>query len=184
VGAQSTVGFVYFRAMPTRESTRGRSSKAGSAGSAWRTSIQQGQDVDVAKPSPTTVVVAANGTGTGALIGQFSFTQVTTVNFANNTSAGSGQWIAANGDSIYTTIAGSGYFMASGLIRITEIHTVTSGTGRFTGAQESFTLVRVADILRGHSPARSSGPSLPRAQLTENSYIRRRLAPAAFPRPK
>src|SRR5439155_17759882 len=59
--------------------------------------------------SPTTVVVAANGTGIGALIGQFSFTQVTTVNFSNNASTGPAQWIAANGDSIYTAVAGAGY---------------------------------------------------------------------------
>src|SRR5690242_11176062 len=71
--------------------------------------IQQGQDVDIAGgPPPITVVVAANGTGIGTLIGQLSFTQVVTVNFANNTSTGSGRWIAANGDSIYTTVFGSG----------------------------------------------------------------------------
>ena len=47
------------------------------------------------------------------------------------------------GDSIYKPLPER---VTGDFIRITEIHTVTGGTGRFTGAQESFTLVRVADI--------------------------------------
>src|SRR3954447_20995124 len=71
--------------------------------------MRQGQDVDIAGgPPPITVVVQASGTGIGSLLGQFSFTQVSTVNFVNNTSSGSGQWMAADGDSIYTTLAGAG----------------------------------------------------------------------------
>src|SRR5260370_19735195 len=110
--------------------------------------IQQGQDVDIAGgPPPITVVVAASGTGTGALVGQFSFTQVTTVNFANNTSTASAQWIAANQHSIYTTVYSPSASVTGDFIRITEIHTVTGGTGRFTGAQGSFTVVRLASLL-------------------------------------
>jgi hypothetical protein len=110
--------------------------------------IQQGQDVDIAGgPPPITVVVAVSGTGTGAHMGQFSFTQVITVNFTNNTSAGSAQWNAANGDSIYTTVAGAGASVTGGFIRLTEIHTITGGTGRFTGAQGSFTVVRLANLV-------------------------------------
>jgi hypothetical protein len=111
--------------------------------------IQQGQDVDIAGgPPPITVVVAANGTGTGTHMGQFSFKQVSTVNFVNNTSAGSGQWIAANGDHIYTTVFGANAVVdpTRGVITITEINTITGGTGRFAGAQGSFTVVRVANL--------------------------------------
>ena len=116
----------------------------------FKGTIQQGQDVDIAGgPPPITVVVAASGTGTGTLVGQLSFTQVTTVNFANNTSAGSGQWIAANGDSIYTTVFGAHAVVdpTRGVITITEINTITGGTGRFAGAQGSFTVVRVANLV-------------------------------------
>ena len=112
--------------------------------------IQQGQDVDLAGgPPPITVVVKASGTGIGTLVGQLSFTQVTTVNFANNTSAGSGQWIAANGDSIYTTVVGVRAVVDTtrGVITITEINTITGGTGRFAGAQGSFTVVRLANVV-------------------------------------
>ena len=103
----------------------------------------QGQDTDIGGPD-TAFVVDTSGTGIGTPVGQFSFTQETTVNLNAGTETGSAHWVAANGDSIYTTIAGSGEPLASGLIRITEIHTITGGTGRFAGAQGSFTVDRLA----------------------------------------
>jgi hypothetical protein len=103
----------------------------------------QGTDAD-SNFTNTTVSVSTTGTGLGTLLGQFSFTQEATVNFASSTSTGSAHWIAANGDSIYTTIAGSGEPTDTGLIRITEIQTITGGTGRFWGAQGSFTVERLA----------------------------------------
>jgi hypothetical protein len=67
-----------------------------------------------------------------------------TGNLTNFTAAGSAQWIAANGDSIYTTIVGQAELsdIPGGFLKVTEIHTITGGTGRFTGAQGSFTVHR------------------------------------------
>jgi hypothetical protein len=105
----------------------------------------QGHDVDIPSPLPNTVVVDTSGTGIGTLLGEFSFSQQTTVNLAAGTDTGSAHWIAANGDSIDTTLAGSGELTATpGVISITEIHTITGGTGRFAGAQGSFTVERLA----------------------------------------
>jgi hypothetical protein len=92
---------------------------------------------------PTTI--ATTGTGMGTLLGQFSFTQEVTVNVANFTDTGSAHWIAANGDSIYTTVVGSAV-PGSVVFKITEIHTITGGTGRFTGAQGSFTVDRTHNV--------------------------------------
>ena len=103
----------------------------------------KGQDSDIGGPD-TAFVVDTSGTGIGTPVGQFSFTQEFALNFDTGAETGSAHWIAANGDSIYTTIAGSGYFLPSGFIRITEIHTITGGTGRFAGAQGSFTVDRLA----------------------------------------
>jgi hypothetical protein len=104
----------------------------------------QGNDTDTAFTN-TTVTVLTVGTGVGTHVGQFSFTQQITVNFADGTDTGSAHWIAANGDSFDTTIAGSGEPTDTpGVIRITEIHTITGGTGRFAGAQGSFTMERMA----------------------------------------
>ncbi len=65
--------------------------------------------------------------------GQFSFTQDLTLNFLNFTVTGSAQWIAANGDMINTMFR-IGYTRHV-VFTVTEIHTITGGTGRFTGAQ-------------------------------------------------
>jgi hypothetical protein len=57
----------------------------------------------------------------------------------NFTATGSAQWIAANRDSIYTTIFGHAEPAdIPGFLKVTEIHTIIGGTGRFTGAQGSF----------------------------------------------
>jgi hypothetical protein len=104
----------------------------------------QGNDTDTAFTN-TTVTVLTVGTGVGTHVGQFSFTQEITVNFAEGTGTGSAHWIAANGDSFDTTIAGSAEPTDTpGVISITEIHTITGGTGRFAGAQGSFTMERMA----------------------------------------
>jgi len=73
----------------------------------------QGLDVHLGMPSPTTGLLGTSGTGIGTLVGQFSFTQESTVNLANGTLKGSAHWIAANGDSIDTTIAGSSELTAT-----------------------------------------------------------------------
>ena len=60
----------------------------------------------------------------------------------NFTASGSAQWKAANGDIIYTTVFGSAALsdIPGGFLKVTETHTITGGTGRFTGAQGSFTV--------------------------------------------
>ena len=105
----------------------------------------QGHDTDTpcSPPQSQCVVVTTTGTGIGTHLGDFSFTQVATVNLVARTSAGSAHWIAANGDSIDTTCTGSAELTATpGVISITEIHTITGGTGRFSGAQGSFIVHR------------------------------------------
>ena len=107
----------------------------------------QGHDTDTpcSPPQSQCVVVTTTGTGIGTHLGDFSFTQVSKVNRAARTSAGSAQWIAANGDSIDTTFTGSAEPTATpGVISITGIYTITGGTGRFSGAQGSFTVERLA----------------------------------------
>ena len=103
----------------------------------------QGHDADIGFTN-TTATVLTVGTGIGTHLGQFSFTQTGTVEFATGHDTGSAQWFAANGDSISTTITGSGEMIEPGLFRIEDVHTITGGTGRFAGAQGSFTVKRLA----------------------------------------
>jgi len=108
----------------------------------------QGHDVDSPGPSEGTIVVTTTGTGIGTHLGDFSFTQVVTVTLAEFTDTGSAHWVAANGDNIDTTLAGSAELTATpGILLITEVHTVTGGTGRFASAQGSFVVERLASAV-------------------------------------
>ena len=92
------------------------------------------QGSDTVTP-PVTIATAAAGTATH--LGQFSFTHVLTL----NTLTGSAHWVAANGDSIDSTSVVSAV-PGPVVFTVTEIHTITGGTGRFSGAQGSFTVHR------------------------------------------
>jgi hypothetical protein len=106
----------------------------------------QGTDTD---SDPTgTIVVTTDGSGIGTLFGRFSFTQRVTLTFATGTTTGVAHWVAANGDSIDTTVAGSGHRTGvPGEIDITDVHIITGGTGRFTEAQGHFTVKRFASAI-------------------------------------
>ena len=108
----------------------------------------QGHETDTPEggPPPTTLNVDGNTTGIASHVGQFSFSYQLTVTLADGTATGSAQLIAANGDSIYTTVAGSSEMTATpGVNSITEINTITGGTGRFENATGSVTLERLLD---------------------------------------
>ena len=112
----------------------------------------QGHETDTPEggPPPTTLSVDGNATGIASHVGQFSFSYQLTVTLADGTATGSAQLIAANGDSIYTTVAGSSEMTATpGVFSITEINTITGGTGRFSGAQGSFTIERLINLATG-----------------------------------
>jgi hypothetical protein len=101
----------------------------------------QGQEThDILPPGATTVVIHTTATGVGTQLGQFSLNREITGNLLNFTHVGSAHWVAANGDSIDTTLVGQAQLsdLPGGFLKVTEIHTITGGTGRFTGAQGSF----------------------------------------------
>ena len=112
----------------------------------------QGQEIDTPEggPPPTTLSVDGNTTGIATHVGQFSFSYQLTVTLANGTATGSAHLIAANGDSVFTTVAGSSELTSTpGVFSITEISTITGGTGRFSGAQGSFTVERLVNLATG-----------------------------------
>jgi len=112
----------------------------------------QGHEIDTPQggPPPTTLSADGSTTGIGSHVGQFSFSYQLTVTLANGTATGSGHLIAANGDGIDTTIVGQSEPTGTpGVLSITEINTITGGTGRFAGAQGSFTVERLATQATG-----------------------------------
>jgi hypothetical protein len=92
----------------------------------------------------TGATLVTSATGHGTLLGKLSFTQNVTINLTNLTDTGSAQWEAADGDIIYTTALGSAAPSDNpDYLKVAEIHTIRGGTGRFTGAQGSFTVDRM-----------------------------------------
>ena len=110
----------------------------------------QGSD-NVAPPTLTQSIA-----GTGTHVGEFSSTTVLTLRPSGG--SGIGRWIAANGDTIETAVVGSlehvpmapcpvlGAQPDDAYAKITQIHTITGGTGRFAGVQGSFTLTLYHDV--------------------------------------
>jgi hypothetical protein len=90
-------------------------------------------------------------------MGLFSSTTVLTLTASGGT--GSAHWIAANGDTIDTTVVGSPTHVLTApclvlgaqpedtYAKVTEIHIITGGTGRFAGVQGSFTVTLYHDVV-------------------------------------
>jgi hypothetical protein len=111
-----------------------------------------GSEIDTPEggPPPTTLSVDGSTTGLATHVGKFSFTYQLTVTLANGSATGTGHLIAANGDSIDTTIVGQGSPTDTpGVNSIVEVNTITGGTGRFSGAQGSFTVERLVHLATG-----------------------------------
>lgn len=101
-------------------------------------------------PPPGFLLVDAGGSGIATHLGQFTLTWKFTVNLADGTGSGPVDFIAANGDNIFTTSLGrSEPTDTPGVFHIVEIQTITGGTGRFQGAKGSFIVDRLTDLNTG-----------------------------------
>jgi hypothetical protein len=104
----------------------------------------RGEDSHPVVPAvPTTVVLHTTAAGIGTHLNRFSLTRDVIGDLTNFTAHGAAQWTAADGeDIIYTTVFGQAELSDrnGGSLKVTEIHIITGGTGRFTGAQGSFTV--------------------------------------------
>ena len=107
-------------------------------------------------PSPGTLVADGSGGGIATLLGRFTIAWHFTVNLADGTGSGPVRFTAANGDEIFTTVAGTSRPTDTpGVAHITEIQTIIGGTGRFAGATGSFTVERLVDLTT--NPSLTSG---------------------------
>jgi hypothetical protein len=98
------------------------------------------------------------GSGQATQLGAYTMTMEGTVNLLNLSGVATAQIVAANGDQLITQVAGQATLTGEpGEVRIVEIHTITSGTGRFAGATGSFTLVRVLNQATGVSSGTFEG---------------------------
>ena len=116
----------------------------------------QGQDThDVLPADAMSVVIRTTATGTAAHLGPFSLTREVTGSLLDFSDVGWAHWVAANGDSIDTTVVGQAEIsdLPGGWLKVTEMHTVTGGTGRFAGVQGGFTV----ELYHSLAPTEISG---------------------------
>jgi hypothetical protein len=82
-------------------------------------------------------------TGNATHLGQFTVTAVWTITTTGG--IGTSKWTAANGDEFSTRFTRSGKFEPP-TATFTEIHTITSGTGRLANASGTFTVVQTRGL--------------------------------------
>ena len=97
-----------------------------------------------------------SGSGNATHLGRFEMTFEFAVNVLSFYGVGSYHFTAANGDSIFTRVEGTGT-VPDPFSHIVETHTITGGTGRFTGATGSFTLDRILNSNTGVSSGSVDG---------------------------
>jgi len=93
-----------------------------------------------------------NGTGGGIAnhLGRFTATWSAKVNPTNCTGKVTFHFIAANGDGVESTANGTCEPASTpGVFHITEVATISGGTGRFANAEGSFVVDRLTDLNTG-----------------------------------
>jgi hypothetical protein len=107
---------------------------------------------------PGTALVEGNVTGIASQLGRFTMTYSATVNEADGSGVGTGQFVAANGDTIsYTFAAQVLPTDTPDTLDIIEMSTITGGTGRFAGAKGSFILERLLNFVTGDTSGSFQG---------------------------
>jgi len=117
----------------------------------------RGHEIDQPQPPsgpPQQLLVDGTVSGIATHLGRFQMHYNVTVNdplAPVSPASGTAQLTAANGDVLYTTIVGQGVPAPElpGFAQITEHNTITGGTGRFAGAQGSFTVTRLVEMATG-----------------------------------
>ncbi len=122
---------------------------------------QSAKSLDAAQQSainPYILVVAAGGNADASPLGRFRVVYAGLVDYATGASPQCARFIDANGDSIYTTTTGQMSDTGNATVKsIIEFHTVTGGTGYYTGAAGSFTVNRLLTFAPDGLTGRSEG---------------------------
>jgi hypothetical protein len=107
---------------------------------------------------PVSFVVDGSGGGIATHVGLFTLTWEFTVITGDGTGSGAVHFVAANGDEIFATAAGTSEPTSTpGVFHITEVQTITGGTGRFTNAKGTFIVDRLTDLNTGLTSGSFSG---------------------------
>ncbi len=113
----------------------------------------QGTEIDTPQGNPTNAF-AIDGSipGLATHLSEFKLNYNGLVSLADGSAQGTGELVAADGDSVYLTISGQGEptdTLTPNLNSIVEIETITGGTGRFTNAHGTIIVRRLIDLATG-----------------------------------
>jgi hypothetical protein len=96
---------------------------------------------------PTTLTITGNNEGTATLLGRFTATSVDNVDLVTDTATGTLNFVAANGDQLFTTTTGvETEFIPPNISKPTFSAEIVGGTGRLGGATGTFTMRLVVAI--------------------------------------
>jgi len=96
---------------------------------------------------PLTLVISGTEAGTATHLGRFAATSEDRVNTTVNTSTGTFNLTAANGDQLWTTTeGGANESIPPNVSKVTLTATIVDGTGRFAGAKGELT-IRFTEII-------------------------------------
>jgi len=115
-----------------------------------------GVDITTAVKLPF-VSVQVTATGNATQLGQFTFTELDTVDTRTRIGTGTFLFTAANGDTVFGTVAGQAKLTAPNVLTIVENAMITGGTGRFAGATGSFSMTRLKNTVTGATTASFRG---------------------------
>ncbi len=94
-----------------------------------------------------TLIVNGNGTGNATHLGNYTMTFQEQVNALTGGSVGTMVLTGANGDSVYAIFVGQGTPTSDpNFLSLSEVATITGGTGRFVGATGTFTTQRLLNL--------------------------------------
>jgi hypothetical protein len=146
----STAGSSASSSISTAEGPASSSSHtaAGRAALPFKGKLQGVGDPPVFEPPPSPYFTATlHADGQATLLGRFTMELSHRVNLITLAGVGQAVFTAANGDMLTTDMSGTAAPAGSPTaFTVTETHTVTGGTGRFTGAGGTFIVTRAVDF--------------------------------------
>ena len=105
-----------------------------------------------------TMSVTASGTGDATQLGQFTVSYHLEISLLDLSAIESAHFIGTNGDSLSAEAVGqAAENRTPGMLNLVDIYTITSGTGRFTGASGTITLNRLVSLTTGAAASTFEG---------------------------
>ena len=120
------------------------------------------ETIENSSGQPPILHKSLQGVGQATLLGRFTVSMEGTIDLRTRTGSGTGEFVSADGSRIQASVVGVAAPTGEpNQLRIVEVFTLLSGTGRFAGVTGVITLERVYDMITTVSTGTLSGTILP-----------------------